>query len=801
MNLKITRLFVFFTFFTAIGQETYQVSGNVVASNSETAIVFANAVLAKDGTVVKGGSTDASGTFVIANVSTGKYILNISFLGYKRYIKEITITANIDLGTIILQKDTESLSDVTISSKKPVLKHEVDRLVFNVAETALTEDNIWEILRKTPGVIVIDNTLSVKNSTPTVYINNKKVHLSANEVYQLLEGTSAQNVNSIEVITNPPVSYDAQDGTVLNIVMSENLILGYNGSMYGNFTQGVFPRYNAGMNHFYKRGKLNIFGGYSYTHNKINRDNEERIHYLDDNRTTSIWNSDINRNTRSDSHNVNLNIDYKFNAKNTLSFAGSLLHNPYWKRKTLTNTTVDDQTVANRDFLLKAINRYSEDKHNLALNIDYVHYFEKEGEKLSTSVHYTDYDRYSDQHVFSDYTVISSSDFTTAFTTNASQKTNIISGQIDYEVPLSKSATLEAGAKVANIETDSNLWQFNILNGVPVLDVVNSDTFKYDESIYAGYISYAKNWEKWSVKVGVRGEHTELKGNTLATNQVNTQNYFELFPTAYVNHKISKKLNVHTEYSRKIKRPSFDNLNPFQFNFTDFSFASGNPRLQPSIFNTYKIGLEIDNKFFIEAYHKYKKAPIFELTLQDNDNDVLQYVATNIEKSVEYGLDFITYFSITNTWNVSFVTSFFNNGDSFTLPNNTYVSQSKWSNYTSIDNNFTFLKDKSLTANLSLLYISANIQGLSEVSNRSFVSLAFRKTLWNKKATVSLSANDIFNGQKFTNNTIFANQNSSYNANIDTQTVRIGFRYNFGNTKLRTNQRTKSSAEQERLKE
>ncbi|WP_420571173.1 TonB-dependent receptor domain-containing protein [Kordia sp.] len=800
MNLKITSLFVFFTFFTAVGQETYNVSGKLIASDSETAISFANAVLINDGNIVHGSSSDASGKFTISKISKGKYTLNISFLGYKTYNTEIVVTKNLDIGTIVLQKDTEALEDITIIAKKPVLKREIDRLVFNIQGTALTEDNTWEVLRRTPGVLIINNSLSIKNSTPTVYINDRKVHLSASEIYQLLEGTPAETVKSVEVITNPPARYDAQGGTILNIVMSKNLIVGYHGSVYGNFTQGVFPRYNAGINQFFKHGKFTIFGNYNYTHSKINRDNQETINYLDALNTTSVWNSDINRNTWSNQHNFSLNVDYEFDDKNTLSFSGNLLHLPYWRRNTFTNAVVDDQTATNEDFSLAAINRSHEDKHNLGLNLDYVHHFEKEGEKLSANIHYTDYDKANDQHISTAYTVVSNPDFSTAFTTHANQKTNILSGQVDYELPMSETANFEAGAKVANIETDSNLWQFNIENDVSTLDISNSDTFQYDESIYAAYVSYAKNWEKWSLKIGFRGEQTEIKGNSRSTNQINTQNYFELFPTAYVSHRVSDKFNIYVDFSRRITRPSFDKLNPFRYNFTDFSFATGNPRLQPSIINNYKVGVEIADKFFIEAYYTYDKGSIYELTLQDNENDVLQYVASNIENNVNYGLDFITYFSILDNWDVSLVTSVFNLEDTFTLEN-VSVSQKKWSNYTSIDNNFTFLKDQSLTANLSVLYVSSNIQGLSEVSNRNLVNLSLRKTLWNKKATISLTLNDIFNGQDLTNTTQYFSQNSFYRANYDFQTIRVGFRYNFGNTKLQTNQRTKSSAEQERLKE
>lgn len=799
MKLRITFLCAFFTI-SLFGQESFQLSGTIIASDTKEAVSYANAVLFSGETLVKGSSSDDLGMFKISKIPTGKYTLHVSFMGYKTLIKEVVVDKNIDLGKLLLVKEEESLEGVVITAKKPVLKREIDRLVFNIQGTALTEDNTWEVLRRTPGVLIINNTLSIKNSTPTVYINDRKVHLSASEVYQLLEGTSAENVKSVEVITNPPAKYDAQGGTILNIVMTKNLITGYHGSIYGNYTQGVFPRYNVGMNHFYKQGKFNIFGSYNYNQSKVNRDNKETINYLNNSNISSVWNSDINRNTWSKQHTANLNIDYDFDAKNTLSFTGNLLYLPYWKRNMTTQSSVDDRTVVNDDFSLVAKNRITQDKHNLGLNVDYVHKFQKEGEKLSANIHYTNYDKSNDQGVFTNYFVVSGADFDTEFQTISNQKTEIFSGQIDYELPIDESTNFETGIKTATIETDSDLSQFDILNGVATLDAANSDVFDYNETIYAGYASFSKNWEKWSIKVGFRGEQTELKGNSISTNQINTQNYFKIFPTAYVNHIISDNVNVYADFSRRITRPSFDDLNPFRLHFTDFISVAGNPSLQPAISNSYKVGTEIGGKYFIEAFYIYNKNEIYELTIQDNATNTLQYIASNVENNRYYGIDFVTYFSIIDPWNVSITTSFYNNEDTFTL-NNERVTQQKWANYTSIDNNFTFLKDQSLSANVSFVYLSPVVLGFSEVSARNLLSISLRKTLWNKNATVSLSVNDIFNGQELTNTTQYANQNSFYRANYDMQTIRLGFRYKFGNTSLRTNQRTKSSAERERLEE
>ena len=108
----------------------------------------------------------------------------------------------------------------------------------------------------------------------------------------------SNSIKSIEVITNPSAKYDADSGTVVNIVMSKNLISGYRGSVFANYTQGVFPRHNVGTSHFFKNQKTRFNLNYSYTNNKINRDGVNVVNYLDnDNAVEEIWKSTINRNT------------------------------------------------------------------------------------------------------------------------------------------------------------------------------------------------------------------------------------------------------------------------------------------------------------------------------------------------------------------------------------------------------------------------------------------------------------------------------------------------------------------------
>jgi hypothetical protein len=320
------------------------VSGYVKdAQNSPVSYANVMVLNAQDSTIVKGTSTDDNGFYKINAIPHSNYILKVSFIGYDEVIKQITIDKDVRLEGIVLTESSETLDEISITAKKPTVKKEADRLTFNVESTALIEGNMLQVLKSTPGILVIDNSITVKNTVPTVFINNRKVNLTSSELSELLEGSSASSIKSVEVITNPSARYDADSGVVINIVMSKNLITGYRGNVFANVTQGVFPRYNAGMSHFFKSEKVNFFANYSYTDSKINRDDTHDINYFDNNQTIDeIWRSKVNRNTWSETHNFNFNFDYAFDDKNTLSVSSNMLFLPYFKQRISGDTDVFD---------------------------------------------------------------------------------------------------------------------------------------------------------------------------------------------------------------------------------------------------------------------------------------------------------------------------------------------------------------------------------------------------------------------------------------------------------------------------
>lgn len=793
-------LSAFLIHFSGFSQEN-TVSGYVLDIQKEP-ISFANVIIlrAHDSSLVRGVSTNNHGFFELNNLSSDTYVLKSTFLGYKDSYKTFSLNHSLELEAIIMEESSQVLNEINIHYRKPTLKKEVDRLVFNVEHTALIIGSIFDVLKSTPGVLVMDNEMRVKNSKPIIYINDKKVFLNNEELVQLLESSPANAIKHVEVITNPSAKYDGESGAVINIVMSKNLITGYRGSAFTNFTQGVFPRYDVGMSHFYKNDKIDVFANYSFSHDKINRDQEDVINYLDGGKNIDqIFKSNINRNTWKKTHNVNVNVDYNFDEKNILSLTSNMLILPHFDYK-IENKTQVFEANKNLEYYFNANNFSKDDKYNLGFDLDYVHKFDDKDHQLSVNAHFTTYNYSRNQNVESNYfepdaTFLNA----TAFRTDNRQDTKIYTAKVDYVTVLGTSSIFEIGAKASNITNDSEITQYEVANGSEILDPNNSNAYDYDETIFAGYANVSKEWEKFSLVAGLRAEQTEVEGVSIYDNVTNKQKYLEWFPSASLSYEVSEYFSIFTNYKRSIQRPSYQDLNPFQFYLNDVTIVTGNPNLQPIKVDYAVLGTTFgQGGYSIEAYYKSSADNIFELPLQDNEKHIITNTPVNLKKTTEYGVDFISNFNIIDGWSTYLLTSFFNAQDQGTIEGVEF-KKDKWSNYTTLSNNLTFLKDQSLNANLSLVYISKNVNGFRIIDHLLFSNLSISKTLLDKKATVSLQISDLFNTEKFRMRSRYLNQDNLSIVNEDTRTIKLGFRYNFGNSNLKTNQRIQSEQEIERL--
>jgi hypothetical protein len=778
-----------------------------VVDESDAPIAFANVVLygMDNATFIDGTTTDEAGVFQFKNLKPNNYTIIITYLGFEESKSTVNVDKTMDLDVIILKEKIQTLDGVTVVAKRPTVKRMVDRLVFNVENSTLSNNNVLDVLKHTPGVLVHDGAITVKQSTPTVYINDRKVHLSANEVQQLLEGTSASNIKSIEVITNPPAKYEAEGGAVINIITSKNIIAGYNGSVFGDYKQGSeYPKFSFGTSHFFKTKKLNTYINYSNSPRKDYRHNSEFINFIQNNQNTSRWETDFKRTRETSNHNMNATIDYDFNDNNSLGFSTTLLLSPREHTKTFVNSLTEVYNANHvLDSTFNTINRLVDETINLAFTVDYVHKFKKEGEKLVVGAHHTNYDFSSFQDVKTGYFLPNDS---VAFRNNnfqtfSSQKIKLYTGQLDYELPINSSAQFEAGAKISNINSESILTQYIFEDGEKVVDLQNSDSFLYEEFNYAAYSSYSKDWQNWSLKLGVRTEYTDITGNSLSTNTINHKDYIKLFPSFYLLHRLNEHNDVYFSYNKRIYRPRYSKLNPFKYFLNDKTYITGDPNLKPQVDDIFTLGYTFNRDYTFEVYYRYENDPTLEIIFQDNDENIIKYVNTNIDKSISYGIDFMTYTKLANRWNVYVLASvFYYENQFFALESGNQLTKiDKWSLYGNVVNYFTLLKDKSLTLDVAYLYISPLLDGPINVSSRHGLDLSLRKTLWNNKASISIGYTDVFNNQNFNTTTKYLNQDVFLKSRMENRLLTLGFNYKFGNSNLKNNSKQIDLEERDRL--
>lgn len=745
---------------------------------------------AQDSTVVEGVSSGDFGEFTFEDIPRGEYIIKTSFIGYATNYTNVRLDSDLTVNNITLIESVEQLSEVSFVIQKPTLRREVDRLVFSVERTALSEGSMLETLRSTPSVIILDDVIRVKNATPTVYINDRKVHLSSSDLIELLQGTPASTIKSVEVITNPPAKYDADSGIVLNIVMTKNLVTGYNGSVFSNFTQGVFPRLNHGTAHYFKGKKLGLFVNYSYRDEKTNRENEEIIQY-----PLEQWTTNLDRNVWSENHNIALNLDYNLSDKSVLALATNLQFLPAYRY--LTNGETVISTAVNSFSRFTSENLSHDKKGNKSFDLDFVNRL-SESSSLKINAHYTDYDYRRKQNVKSRYFDVSNQFLnSTQFRIRGDQSTTIFTSQIDYSASLGERSYFGAGVKYSEINTDSGLGHWNIINGQEVLDQNNTNGFGYEEQVAAGYVDFRTSSDKVTFSTGIRLEKTDIKG--VSTNgQQNTNDYLEWFPSINLGYEASKKVSSYINYKRSISRPIYSQLNPFLFYLNDKTVLSGNPNLRPSFLNRYTIGLSVDNKYIFELYYNAHKDNSEQLPFQDNTDNVITWTYLNIDETKDFGLDIEFNFDLNDNWYMYLASSTYKYTDQGVIYS-IEEKKSRWSNYSILMSEWAFLKDKSLSVNLSMTFVGKSYQGYQLVEDVLVSNLSITKSIWKNRGVLSLTLSDIFNEQDVLVISDFANQNSSSFSNLDSRYIRLGFRYKFGNTRLNTNEKELEKEELDRL--
>ena len=328
-----------------------------------------------------------------------------------------------------------------------------------------------------------------------------------------------------------------------------------------------------------------------------------------------------------------------------------------------------------------------------------------------------------------------------------------------------------------------------------------SDAFNYDEQVFALYLSWFKSWEKWSLKLGTRGELTDATGESLTLGSVNRQDFFELFPSINLLHTPNENHSFSIDYGRRLERPRYNDLNPFRNFINENDFEEGNPSLRPYFSNNFNFNYTYNNVWFFDLYYRDNGETINYLVFQDNDALTLRELKQNVLDSQSYGLDITYSNSILDAWYLFSYVSFFHEDETFLAveSGNQPFTNEVDGVYAQLSNYLTLSGDGSLTGEVSLSYLSNFLFGSYVSDEQLNLTLGLRKSLWNDRATVSIAAEDLLESYVPTYTSRYLNQDNFYRRRPETQFVRVGFTYNIGNFRLEDNQREIDKKERERI--
>lgn len=802
LNKIIFSILLFFSF-TAVSQN-FSLKGKVLDNNSEP-ISFATILVFEEGAFapITGAITSEEGEFFLENLTQNSLTITVTMIGYKEKSIAVTINdANQQLPNIVLEEEIETLDQVIVNAKKPTLQKKSGMLVFNIENTTLSAGNSINALTKTPGVLVLDETIKIKNSVATIYLNGKRLYLSASETFTFLQNFDAASIKQIEVITNPSSQFDAEAGAVLNIITTKAVLPGYKGSINTTYEQAIFAKYLIGTAHYFKNNWVNIYGSYSFSPRKENKDQDSFIRFFNEDEitTSSIWEGNLNRVTRSYAHQANLVTDFTLDEKNTINVTFNGLVSPNQTFNNHQNNFIfNAQRVLDSSFVTKS--NVNTDVVNISTGIQYNRVFSDNGSQLSVGGNYIYYTKDQFQFLESNYFSPNNTPLNTiSFNTDANQETKIYLLNTDFSTSLF-AGDFTTGVKYSNINTTAALDFFDLINQDINLNNTLSDLFTYEESIFATYFEYQKLLNKWSLTLGTRAEYTDVNGVSRSLGQVNTQTYFNLFPSAAVDYQINDNNTLGINYTRRIARPRYESLNPFRYFINENNFNQGNPNLVPSIEDKITLSYSLKGTWFFELYYQTVDNSLELLNFQDNQSFTFQQLDANLINFNQYSFDIVYANSITNWWYASYVSSTYRLENEFFAEKSSQerATNSTYGVYLELYNQLTISQKQSLTADVSSRYISNLISGSLDYNNIFDFSVSLRKSFWKNAASINLGVNDIFNTNNVPVVSRYLNQDNSYFAMPETQRFFVSLKYNFGNYRLQDNNKTLNSSEGDRL--
>lgn len=755
----------------------------------------------QDSVFVKGTLSENDGSFIFDKMQKGSYFVMVRNVEFNTHIsKAITLEADAsaDLENIYLETKVAGLAEVVIKGEKAMIEVHPDKMVYNVANSVnASGNNGLELLSKAPGVIVdLDKNIVLQGKAGVqIFINGRPSRLSGSDLTNLLEGMRSDNIEAIDIITNPSAKYEAEGtGGIINIKMKKNVSSGFNGNLIGTYSKGTYSRASTGMTLNYSSDKINVYSSINVADDNFQDDFEQTTLRED-------FLLDLNSESLNNRRGLNFSggVDYIMNDENTLSLDVRALINE--RQADLGSTTIisDVDGILSTEILdSKVLDQMPSANTNMNLHYAYVpnemsnftadlslgNYVSSKN-TVQPNVYFNENGTLELRHVESEY--------------DADTEIDMVSAMVDYERKFTR-LSLSVGAKYSYISTGNQLAFYNVSDGIPVPDVSRSNDFSYLEKIAAAYFILSANpTSKISLSAGMRVENTSSLGELESANpsgdDIVARNYNSWFPNVSASYNDQQNHAISVSVGRRITRPNYQDLNPFESKLSELSAWKGNPFLNPNYITNYQATYAFKRKLVISNTYSVTRdffATIFEVV--DDKSSIL--TPRNMQRVTNNGLSVSYPQKVFDWWEFS----------SFLIYN--YSTYDGELNGTVIDlkaNVVNFRMQNNLklplgvTMELSYYGSSPWIwRGSVNVKEFHAVNLGIKRDFLDNKLLVQLTAGDILR----TSSDYY--YKSNYGGMIidgvrifDNQRFGISATYKFGNQKAKSTRRKKSAIDEE----
>ncbi len=798
---KLIQLFLCLLVFNGLSAQS-SISGKVLDEN-EQGMVAANVYLmaAADTAFIRGTMSNGDGQYIFEKVKTGSYIIQVTSVGYNNSyttIFELSGRQGKQLAPI-RPKSGLDLAEVLVVEKKPLYKPEPDGLVINVENSIVSAGaTALDILERSPGVVVDrqNNNISlVGKDGVNVMINGKLTYMPISSLVQFLEGMSADNIKSIKLITIPPAQFDAEGNAgYIDIRLRKRTDEGFNGSFSASYGYGRGHMSNDNLNLNYRKNKLNLFGSYSFLLNGREQvfETDRTIHgnTVDQSMTIGLR-KPLQRN-----HNLRLGVDYQLTDKTIIGglFVG---YDNKWTMDALNTNKVF------QNFELMQVNEVGNEEVNqwqhASANLNLKHNF-TENEYVSFDVDYLDFHNENPTDYFN--SVFNGSNTFLREELTQSQKITPIDiwvGKADYHKRFNDDFSLDLGVKAVSSSFDNSVSVRMFEGNEWVEDPSLSSNSELAEQIWAAYVSSdVKLGEKTNAKFGLRYEYTNSRLDTETDGRVIDRQFGRLFPSAYLAHEFSENFGANLAYSRRITRPTFNEMAPFVFLVDPTTFFAGNVAIQPSFTDAYKVDLRYKTIFFSVQYSVQDSTIARFQQRYDPATNRLLLLSENLKNSKTLSFTIGLPIKIARWWNMRA------NAMYFQQENNSYIEGQPIQlkrDYVQFNTQQSFKLPKGFSSELTFSYTGPRISGTLSFGQMYGLNWGLQKKLGSNGGTLRFNVNDVLNSIVLLGTANVEAQNLVYNGRFDfsQRTFMLTYSRNFGNQKLKSARQRRALEESNRV--